>query len=207
MQKPNLLTLLEDVAATAAKATAGSLVKLIGKEVTVTVPTVKLVAVEKVLTEIGDETHVSSVAVVKIQGEVQGLLILSLDPDEAEGIINEAIEHQLGGVYIDQDKAVLSEVANIIAGTLLSSISRSLDLRLKQQALPVYTTDMLGAVLDPFIAEFGTKFNNVLLQQEVFMIPSLPTRLKLVAIIDPVSTNLMLQKITEKIEANHGAND
>lgn len=201
MHQSNLTDPLQEVAAIAAGNAATSLAKLTGQSVTPAVPTVRLVAVENILKEIGDVTRLQAVVVIKIQGDMQGLLVFSLDPDHAKVVVNDTVQQQAISLDTSQDQAVLSEMANIIAGTVLTAIGTFLDLRL-MQSIPVDTTDMLGAALDPFVAEFGAKFDKVLIQQEVFAISSQAASLKLLAIIDPPSTNLMLQKVIKKVDAH-----
>jgi hypothetical protein len=59
---------------------------------------------------------------------------------------------------------------------------------------------MLGAVLDPFVAELGDTFDKVIIEQETFVIPAKGASLKFLAIIDPPSTATILQKIAEKMQ-------
>jgi chemotaxis protein CheC len=132
---------------------------------------------------------------------MNGLLVFSLDPDQAKVVVKDTAQQQAVSVDASQDQAVLCEMANIIAGTVLTAIGTFLDLRL-MQSVPVGTTDMMGAALDPFVAEFGAKFDKVLVQQEVFAISSQSASLNLLAIIDPPSTNLMLQKVNKKVDVH-----
>jgi chemotaxis protein CheC len=201
MHQSNLTDPLQEVAAIAAGNAATSLAKLTGQSVTPAVPTVRLVTVENILKEIGDATRLLSVVVIEIQGDMNGLLVFSLDPDQAKVVVKDTAQQQAVSVDASQDQAVLCEMANIIAGTVLTAIGTFLDLRL-MQSVPVGTTDMMGAALDPFVAEFGAKFDKVLVQQEVFAISSQSASLNLLAIIDPPSTNLMLQKVNKKVDVH-----
>jgi len=194
MDATDALGPLKKVTAVTTDCAAEAIAKLTGQQVTTTVSTVRLVAIEEVLAEIGDITSVTSVVVVKIGGDMHGLLFLALNPGDARSITKDTIKQTLTQTYIDQDLNVLCEMTNIIAGAMLNSLSQLLDLRLEQSP-PAGTTDILGAALDPFLAEFGTKFDKVLVQKEVFSIPAQGSSLKLLAIIDPPSTDRILQKI------------
>ncbi|HSW66762.1 MAG TPA: chemotaxis protein CheC [Bacillota bacterium] len=203
---PNDIEPLREVTTIAAGNAATALSKLIGQDVDVVVPSVKLVAIEKVTQEVGDTAHVSSAALVKIQGDIQGVLLFTLDPLDAEAVATGTIRTQIRGDYVDQDQSVLKEMVNIVAGAALSAISKFLDLKLRP-SVPDSTTDMLGAVLDPFMAEFGTQYEQVLILQEVFTLPHEAQSLKMLAVIDPPSTTKLLEQLTLKLDAGHAANN
>jgi chemotaxis protein CheY-P-specific phosphatase CheC len=206
MKKANTLAPLKQVAIVAADHAAEAIAKLTGQEVTAAAPMVRLVAIEEVLDEIDDITSVSSVVVVKIKGDVHGLLVFSLDPDQAQLVVKDTLKQMAARISSNQDQAVLCEMANIVAGAVLGSIATFLALRLSQSP-PASTTDMLGAALDPFLAEFGTRFDKVLIQQELFAIPARAVSLKLLVLIDPPSTERMLKKITNKVNSQNAANN
>ena len=196
---------LQEVATIAAGNAATALSKLIGQDVVVTVPTVRLAAVEKILSEAGETASVSAVALVKITGDAHGLMLFTLNPSDAQDVATGTIHQQTTSAFADQDQAVLKEMINIVSGAALNAIAKFLGLSLLP-TVPASTTDMLGAVLDPFIAEFGASFEAVLLLQEVFTLPSNGMSLKFLAIIDPPSTDTMLQKINEKVHGGYTAN-
>jgi chemotaxis protein CheC len=196
---------LQEVATIAAGNAATALSKLIGQDVTVTVPSVKLAAVEKILSEAGETANVSAVALVKITGDAHGLMLFTLNPNDAQDVATGTIHQQTTSAFADQDQAVLKEMINIVSGAALNAIAKFLELSLLP-TVPASTTDMLGAVLDPFIAEFGASFESVLLLQEVFTLPSQGVSLKFLVIIDPPSTDTMLQKISEKVHGGNTAN-
>jgi chemotaxis protein CheC len=205
MEEADTLTPLKEVATITASHAAEAIAKLTGQEVTAMVPTVRLVAIEEVLSEIDGIASVSSVVVVKVQGDVQGLLVFSINPNDAQLVVKDTIKQMAASIDPNQDQTVLREMANIVAGAVLSAIAKVLDLRLAQSP-PVSTTDMLGAALDPFFAEFGTKFDKVLIQQSLFAIPARAVVLRLLAFIDPPSTNRMLKKITNRASSKDVAN-
>lgn len=196
---------LQEIATIAAGNAATALSKLVGEDVSVAVPSVRLTAVEKILSEIGT-AEVSTAALVKITGDVQGLILFNLDPKDAQDIATGVIHQQTTSAFADQDQAVLKEMLNIISGAALNAMSKFLDLTL-QPTIPVSTIDMLGAILDPFTAEFSASFASVLLIQEVFTITSKDMSLKFLVIIDPPSTELMLQKVSQKVHDGYPTNN
>ena len=206
MEDPKHIEPLKEVTTIAAGNAATALSKLIGQDITVVVPSVKLVNVEKVSQEVG-VAHVSAAALVKIQGDVQGILLFTLDPLDADGVSDSVISHQVPhGNYVDQDQSVLKEMVNIVAGAALNAMAKFLDLKLRP-SVPDSTTDMLGAMLDPFMAEFGTQFEQVLILQEVFTLPKDAQSLKMLAVIDPPSTAKLLEQLTIKLHTGHATDN
>ncbi len=203
---PTSLEPLREVATIAAGNAATALSKLNGHEITVALPSVKLVKIEKILTEVGDVAAVSSVTLVRITGDIQGLLLFTFDPHDAQAMTTGIIGQQTGGAFDDKDQAVLREMVNIVSGAALSAIATFLSMDISQ-SVPAHATDMLGATLDPFIAEFGSAFETAFILQELFTIPVNGTSLKCIAIIDPPSTTKILQKMTEKLSPAHATDN
>jgi chemotaxis protein CheC len=206
MESPQNIEPLKEVTTIAAGNAATALSKLIGQDVSVMVPSVKLVAIEKIIQEVGDTAHVSAAALVKVDGDVKGILFFTLDPLDAKDVAAGVIDRQVHGNYIDRDQSVLKEMVNIVAGAALNAIAKFLNLNLRP-SVPDSATDMLGAVLDPLIAEFGVQFDQVLILQEVFTLPEEAQSLKMLAIIDPPSTAKLLEQLTVKVKFRNVADN
>ena len=206
LDNPEALAPLQEVATIAAGNAATALSKLIGQEVPVSLPSVRLLQVEKVHEEVGPTNQLSTVALVRIKGDVTGLMLFSFAPDDARAAADRTNQEQTGGTFSDEKQTVLREMTNIVGGAVLNAIGTFLNLEL-MQSIPDTATDMLGALLDPFTAELGASYDKVLVLQDVFTIPDQGGSLKLVAIIDPPSTILFLEKLSKKINASHGPED
>lgn len=203
LDNPEVLAPLQEVATIAAGNAATSLSKLIGQEVPVSLPSVQLMQVEKVHEELGPTNQLSTVALVRIKGDVTGLLIFSFAPDDAKAAADRTNREQTNGAFSDEQQAVLREMTNIVAGSVLNAIGTFMNLEL-MQSVPDSATDMLGAVLDPFTAELGASYDKVLVLQDVFTIPDQGGSLKLIAIIDPPSTIVFLERLSDKVKPAHG---
>lgn len=193
MKKNDPIAAFSKIAA-AAEHAAKAMTKLSGKETIVAASTTELITIEEALKDINDVTRASAIVVIKIQGDIQGLLLFSIDPASAQVVIQDAIKQLTAGTYTDHGQTVFYEIANIIAGAMLSSMAKLLNLQLEQSP-PTNTTDLL----DPFLAGFDTSFTKVLVQQNVFVISTRAASLNLLVIIDPKSTDRMLKKGKEPI--------
>jgi chemotaxis protein CheC len=206
MDNTEILAPLREVANIAAGNAATALSKLMKQQVIIAVPVVKLIAIEQVSAVLGPPSEVASAGLVKIEGDAKGLLLFAFNPDDADAMAQHIVTQHVSTPYRDVDQSVLREVVNIIAGAALSSLGTFLELQL-WQSVPGSATDMLGAVLDPFVAELGTEFEKVLVLEEVFTIPVQGASIKMLMIVDPPSTTDILQKISEKISRPDAASN
>jgi chemotaxis protein CheC len=203
LNDPEELAPLQEVATIAAGNAATALSKLIGQEIPVSLPSVRILPVEKVHEQLGPTNQLSTVALVRLKGDLTGLLIFSFAPDDARTAADRTNHEQTKGIFNDEKQAVLREMTNIVAGAVLNAIGTFLNLEL-MQSVPDSATDMLGAVLDPFTAELGAAYDKVLVVEDVFTIPDQGGSLKLIAIIDPPSTIVILEKLSNKLHDSHG---
>ena len=203
MDKAEILAPLKEVATIAAGNAATALSKLVKQPVSVSVPTAQLMKIEEVMKVLGPTEEITSAGLVKIDGDAKGLLIFTLSPDDAQSMTAHIAQQHTSTPYKDIDQSVLREVVNIIGGAALSALGTFLGMRL-WQSVPGSATDMLGAVLDPFVAELGASYDQVLVLQEVFTVTDQATSVKMLVIADPPSTTLMLQKISDKLSSPHG---
>jgi chemotaxis protein CheC len=206
LRDPQKLAPLQEVTTIAVGNAATALAKLTDQEVTVSVPSVKLLSVEKVPAEVGPTTQPSTVALVRIEGDAKGILMFSFDPKDARTTAEQTNRQLTGGEFVDDHHAVLREMTNIVAGTMLSAIGKFLNLELTQ-SVPDSATDMLGAVIDPLTAELGADYDEVLVLQEVFTMPAQGSSLKLLGVIDPPSTIFLLEQLANKVSPTHGTNN
>jgi len=206
MDKSQMLAPLQEVATIAAGNAATALSKLVAQPVSVSVPTAKLMDIEQAMKVLGPTQQVTSAGLMKLEGDAKGLLIFTLSPDDAEAMAQHIAKQHTSTPYNDVDQSILREVVNIIGGAALSALGTFLGMHL-WQSIPGSATDMLGAVLDPFVAELGSSYDQVLVLQEAFTVTGEATSVKMLIIIDPPSTTTMLQKISEKLSGNRAANN
>jgi len=197
-----LLEPLREVATMAAGHSATALSKLIGQDVTVAVPSVGLTAVEKISATVGPAAQRTAVGLVKITGDADGFILFSLDPHDAQVVAEGAVQQQTGSTIPNAVAMVLPEMVNILGGAILSALASFLHMQLLQ-SVPASTIDMIGATLDPLMAELGQTFQDVLMIQETYSMSAQGTSLKMIIILDPPSTTTMMHTLAGKLNANH----
>ncbi len=202
MDETHIIEPLQEIASIAIGNAATALSKLVGQTVTVAVPSVTLMGPETISSALGPAAQLSTAGVVKIEGDVKGLLLFSLDPADANSITEDVIGQQTSSTYQDIDQSVLREMVNIVGGATVSALGTFLDMELLQ-SVPASATDMLGAMLDPLVAEMGASFDKIMVLQTVCFISGRGVSLKFMVIIDPPSTTKILQKMAEKLGTPH----
>ncbi|HSX33781.1 MAG TPA: chemotaxis protein CheC [Candidatus Saccharimonadales bacterium] len=202
MEQGSILEPVKEVASIAAGNAATALSKLVGQQVVVAVPSVTLLPVEQISQDLGPSAQLSSAGIVKIDGDVQGLILLSFTPSDAKVVAADIATKQTGSTYQDADQSVLREMVNIVSGAALTALENFIGLHFTQ-SVPVSTTDMLGALLDPLLAEQGATYDHLLVIQEVCTVAVKGVSLKLLIVLDPPSTTKVTQKLAEKLNGPH----
>lgn len=205
MEDTAVLEPLTEIATIAAGHGATALSKLMSQQVTMTVPSVQLVAVEALSSMVGPASQVATAGLVKLEGDLHGLMLFSLSPTDADAVSKGVIDQQTTNGFNDVDQSVLREMVNIAGGAAVSSLATFLKVDLKQ-SIPASATDMIGAVIDPFMAELGGAYDKVLLLHEEFNIETKGINLKMIIVVDPPSTTTLLQKISTAVSGGHEPN-
>lgn len=112
--------------------------KMTGKKIMISVPELIFDRIEKIPQFFGDSKQVNTAVLMRIDGDVSGVMMVLLPPKVLEEI----------------DEKVLLEIGNIMAGASCTAFNKLLDLNILQ-SLPDIATDMLGSTLDAILVEMG----------------------------------------------------
>lgn len=147
---------LKEIVNIGAGSAATAISQMIGKKIGMSVPEALVDRVEKIPPFIGDPKEVMTVILLKLKGDVSGMMVLMFPPAMALKIASLLTsEHKKQVPILDElDRSALREMGNVVAGTSLSSLGRFLDLNIIQ-SIPDTATDMLGATLDAILLEMG----------------------------------------------------
>jgi chemotaxis protein CheC len=157
-EKNRLAELMHIGASTA----ADSLSRMIGKRVSMSLPKVFAGPPEKAVLFLGQTEHLFSAILVKVIGELSGLMMLLFPPESAAGFAALLRKRKRSGKALDEmDLSALNEAGNIAVGSALTAFSKFIDLRMFQ-SVPDAATDMLGSVVDGVFAELGRSTDWVL---------------------------------------------
>lgn len=190
---------LKEIANIGAGNASTALSQMLNKPVSVTIPELKLVPIERVPDMMGKVEEVVTVVVLKITGDAPGTMFLLFNPTDAIVIAELATQRKnTQGKLSEEDKEVIKEIGNVISGAALASLSNFLDLHLLQ-SVPYSATDMLRASVDAVIADLGEKTDNALLLEVGFNLDESSVKGILYFLFDPISTEKILTATRAKI--------
>lgn len=135
---------------------ATALSQLLGQEVRITLPEVRIMGYNEAIEWIGGPEAVTAGILVKVGGQINGIM-LSVQKLE---FVNLVLEHMLNERIDNYDalgeleRSALVEIGNIMISTFISALSKLVDVRV-DLTVPAFALDMQGAILAVPMAEFG----------------------------------------------------
>lgn len=193
------LDALRETSSIAAGNAATSLSVMLGKKVTISVPTIMVEASGKIPEALGGEENIVSVVYFSVSGQLSGSILLMLSISESLRLVN-----ILTGQKVDQTERIdemgisaIKELGNITIGTYLRALSNALKLKIIH-SVPGFASDMLGALLDGTLAEVSLKAEHVVMAENTFLMEKDVYRGHLIFILEPESLFVMLKALEEK---------
>lgn len=129
-----------------------SMSQMIQKEITMEVPSVKVVTINEMMELIGGPEKLIVAIFFRIQGEITGTVYFILTLDEAQFFIDQMTQmNQLKLIDVNNQlnemaMSVLQEIANILTGSYLTAIADFTNLRMLP-SVPYISVDMAAATL------------------------------------------------------------
>ena len=135
---------------------ATALSQMIGKEVRITLPEVRIMGYNEAIEWIGGTEQVTAGVLVGMSGQMSGVM-LSV---QKLGFINLVLEQMLGHPIEDYHqldelgKSTLVEVGNIMISTFINALSGLSNISVNL-TVPAFAVDMQGAILSVPMAAYG----------------------------------------------------
>ena len=135
---------------------ATALGQLLGREVRITLPEVRIMGYNEAIEWIGGPEAVTAGVLVGMGGQMSGIM-LSV---QQMGFINLVLESMLSESISDYmelnelRQSALIEVGNIMISTFINALSGLADVHIKV-TVPAFAVDMQGAILTVPMAEYG----------------------------------------------------
>ena len=135
---------------------ATALSQMLGKEVRITMPEVRIMGYNEAIEWIGGPEAVTAGVLVKMSGDVGGIM-LSVQKLELVNIILEAMLGQSIQGYEDLaelEQSALIEIGNIMISAFVTALSGLAGININL-TVPAFAVDMQGAILTVPMAEYG----------------------------------------------------
>ncbi len=190
------LDVFREIGSIGAGNAATALSSLLGNKVSISVPVLQIINVNDICKILGGPEKQIVGILVKMTHDIRGILLFLLDFDSAKMLIGALLSSAPDCLLnlSEIDKSALIEVANILAGSYISSICSftNLDIRLLSPQLSI---DMVGAILNYPAAMFGTISDKLLFIEGALYTENRPLKSHLLIMPDGKSLDLMLNKL------------
>lgn len=166
----HLHELLRIMAAEGIRNAAAGLSGMVGAEIVVTDPHIRLVPMTDIPTLLGGPEEEAVGIYLQAQGDIQGQIMLIMPYDKALELVDMLMEQPLGTTQQlgSLERSALAEVGNMTASFFLNAVAKRLHLDIRPSP-PAVMVDMVAAILDIVAAISGGISEHVLLMQGAFM--------------------------------------
>lgn len=177
---------LTEVATIAFGNASTALSKLIEERVEITVPSFSVETVESASDRIGTANEMVTEILLKMSGDLNGVMLLLFDPEEAKSIEK----------FISKGESypVWPEVGNILVGNALKAISNFLKINVLV-SIPDVATDMRRALIVSSVFQLGEDTDTVLLLGTKMTIPRMNITAGVYFIFDELATHKIVDSI------------
>ena len=150
------LDVMKDIGSIGTSHAATSLSKMLQKEIRITIPQVSILGYEEAVDRIGDMEQIVAATLVKMSGDVDGLMLFLFNLDFANTVLEKMIGESYSGFETMDELAnsALTEIGNIIICSYINAFSQLVNVDI-ELSVPSATINMLGGILTVPIAEYG----------------------------------------------------
>jgi chemotaxis protein CheC len=135
---------------------ATALSSMIGKDTQIKLPQVMTLGFQDAIEHCGSPEELRAAVLIRLKDELEGMILLLITQELAETILNIFFQKtDIDLLNLDEgDTSALSEIGNIMGSSYMSAIGTLTNLKIGVEA-PVFTVDMLGAIMSVPVIEFG----------------------------------------------------
>ncbi|SEA42579.1 chemotaxis protein CheC [Oribacterium sp. KHPX15] len=176
---------------------ATSLSNMLQKEVRITFPQIKILGYDEAVDSIGgDVEEVVGATLVKMDGEINGLMLFLFNLEFANTIFEKmmGVSYPSFEAFDDMAHSAITEIGNIIICSYVNAFTELVDLNISL-SVPSSAVSMLGAILTVPIAEYGYETDKLMYCTADFVIEGKTYNDWLLMLPDIASLNNILKKL------------
>ncbi|MBC7086466.1 MAG: chemotaxis protein CheC [Methanomethylovorans sp.] len=171
-----------------------SLATMLQSEVKIMTPDLNVSRIEKVADFSGGADKIVSGVLMKLFGSVRGYMVMLLPPESAQLICNTIIQEENSDITNPMNESLISEVGHILGSTYMTAFSDFLGVDVFAST-PFHTYDMIGAIMDNILIQMSQEVEYAIILDTLFTLKGNDMHGKLLTLFDPVSLELILQKV------------
>ena len=190
------LDVMREISSIGTSHAATALSTLLQKEVRISIPEVSILDYEDSVGRIGEMEELAAATLVKMEREVNGLMLFIFKLDLAEAVLEKLLGKRYGSFEAMDEIAysALEEVGNIIICSYINAFAKLVGLEI-DLSVPGSTVNMLGGILSVPVAEYGYETDKLLYINPEFILEGKPLADGLFMMPDIPSLNHILEKL------------
>jgi len=190
------LDALREIGTIGAGNAATGLSKMLNKRINISVPSTKVVKLEKVPELLGGAESLVVAVYFQVTGPFLGSILLIFSLKEALRLVDMLLDRKNGETQIldEFSGSALKELGNISAGSYLSALSSVVKMRL-MHSIPGLATDMLQAVLDGVLIKLALEAENALVVDTEFKVEGNKAQGHFLFLPEPAGLEVILEKL------------
>lgn len=175
---------------------ANSLSEMLGCEVRITLPEVRIMEYNHAIEWIGGPEAITAGVLVRIGGDINGIMLSVQQIDFVNLIIGKIFEEKIDAYeeLTEIESSALIEIGNIMISTFINALSGLASINLNL-TVPAFTVDMQGAIIAVPMAEYGGQSDYIMTIGGNFICEKKQVPCRLLLSPDIRSLNFLLRKL------------
>ena len=175
---------------------ATALSQMLGKEVRITLPEVRIMGYNEAIEWIGGPEAVTAGVLVRMSGQMNGIMLSVQQLEFVNLVLESMVGTKISGYeeLDDMGRSALVEVGNITISTFINALSGLSDISL-ELTVPAFAVDMQGAILAVPMAEYGGTSDYLMTIGGNFVCDNKQVPCRLLLSPDIRSLNFLLKKL------------
>lgn len=193
---PIALDCLKEIGNIGSGSAASALSEMLGKNVQMRVPDVKVLDFQRVIDEMGGPEKIITGILVDLEGDISGIIMFLLEDNFAKIVLKTFLgkDDVIVSSLDETDVSVIKEMGNIMAGSYLQALAKLTELTI-DMSVPSMNVDMLGAIMSVPVATFAEIGDKVLYIDDGFVIDGVDIKSNIILIPEMRSLDILMKKL------------
>lgn len=164
------LDVLKEIGNIGAGNAATALATILNDKVDITVPTIKIVGFDETMEILGGHEKLAIGVLIDFCGDenIRGMMMFLIDYEDAKSITNILMQNDDTDELTEIKLSAIEEIGNIMSASYINCISVMTGLKINM-SIPSLAIDMIGALVEVPVIEFGSIGDKVLFIEEKFV--------------------------------------
>ena len=190
------LDILREIGSIGTGNAATALSQMLGKEVRITLPEVRIMEYNEAIEWIGGAETITAGVLVRLGGQMSGIMLSVQQLEFVNLVLGSMLDKQIGDYteLSEIESSALVEVGNIMISSFITALSGLSGVAV-ELTVPAFTVDMQGAILAVPMAEYGGQSDYIMTIGGNFICDGKQVSCRLLLSPDLRSLNFLLSKL------------